>query len=133
MRYIPNSPEERDEMLEIVGLSSAEELFRSIPSDVQLNRALNVTDPLAEPEVIGAMETLAAKKHGGNKTFVFRRGRLFALFADDCRSPDPALRIFYELYAVSAGNFAGNLAIHFRVSDSGLPADRNGRGERFDV
>ena len=34
MRYIPNSPEERDEMLEIVGLKSADELFRSIPSDV---------------------------------------------------------------------------------------------------
>jgi glycine cleavage system P protein (glycine dehydrogenase) subunit 1 len=61
MRYIPNSPEERDEMLEIVGLSSAEELFRSIPDDVKLNRSLNVTEPLAEPEVIAAMENFAAK------------------------------------------------------------------------
>ena len=61
MRYIPNSPEEREEMLEIVGLKSADELFRSIPSDVQLNRALKITEPLAEPEVIGAMEALAAR------------------------------------------------------------------------
>ena len=59
MRYIPNSPEERGEMLTIVGLDSAEELFRSIPKDAQLNRALNVTEPLAEPEVIGGMEKLA--------------------------------------------------------------------------
>jgi glycine dehydrogenase subunit 1 len=82
MRYIPNSLEERQEMLEIVGLKSADELFRSIPSDVQLNRALEITEPLAEPEVIAAMENLAEKKHGGSQNFVFRRGRLFALLAD---------------------------------------------------
>lgn len=67
MRYIPNSPEEREEMLEIVGLKSADELFRSIPADVQLNRALNVTEPLAEPEVIGAMEAMADKNTASKK------------------------------------------------------------------
>jgi glycine dehydrogenase subunit 1 len=54
-------------MLEIVGLASADELFRSIPNDVQLNRALNVTEPLAEPEVIAAMESLAAKNTAAGK------------------------------------------------------------------
>lgn len=67
MRYIPNSPEEREEMLKIVGLNSADELFRSIPSDVLLNRKLEVTDPLAEIEVIGAMEKLAAKNTAAQK------------------------------------------------------------------
>ncbi len=67
MRYIPNSPEERDEMLAIVGLSNAKELFRSIPENVQLNRALNVTDPLAESEVIAAMESMAAKNTAATK------------------------------------------------------------------
>jgi len=61
MRYIPNSPEERAEMLEIVGLASPEELFRSIPKDVQLNRVLNVTEPLAEPTLIAGFEKMAAK------------------------------------------------------------------------
>lgn len=59
MRYIPNSPEEREEMLEIVGLTSADELFRSIPENVRLGRKLNVTEALAEPEVIGEMDRLA--------------------------------------------------------------------------
>lgn len=68
MRYIPNSPEERGEMLKIVGLNSADELFRSIPRDVQLNRALNVTEPLAEIEVINSMERLAAKNTAARKT-----------------------------------------------------------------
>lgn len=68
MRYIPNSPEERQEMLEEIGLSSAEELFRSIPADVLLNRKLNVTEPLAENEVISFMETLAEKNAASRKT-----------------------------------------------------------------
>jgi glycine dehydrogenase subunit 1 len=67
MRYIPNSPEERQEMLAAVGLASAEELFRSIPADVQLGRRLEITEPLAEPEVIATMEGLAAKNSGATK------------------------------------------------------------------
>jgi glycine dehydrogenase subunit 1 len=68
MRYIPNSPEERDEMLKVVGLNSPDELFRSIPQDVQLNRQLNVTEPLAEIEVIGAMDRLAERNIAARKT-----------------------------------------------------------------
>lgn len=67
MRYIPNSPEERDEMLAAVGLTSAQELFRSIPDDVQLNRPLRITQPLAEPEVISALEAIAAKNTAVSK------------------------------------------------------------------
>ena len=68
MRYIPNSPEERAEMLATIGLNSAEELFRSIPNDVRLQRALNVTEPLAESEVIASLETMAAKNTGATKS-----------------------------------------------------------------
>lgn len=67
MRYIPNSPEERGEMLAVVGLDSAEELFRSIPKEVQLGRKLNITDPLAENEVIAEMEAMAAKNTAATK------------------------------------------------------------------
>ncbi len=67
MRYIPNSPEERSEMLEIVGLNEAAELFRSIPADIQLGRKLNVTDPLAEPEVMAEMESMAARNTAATK------------------------------------------------------------------
>lgn len=67
MRYIPNSPEERGEMLKVVGLNSADELFRSIPSDVQLNRKLNITEPLAEPTLIAGFEKMAAKNTAAQK------------------------------------------------------------------
>lgn len=67
MRYIPNSPDERQEMLAEIGLSNMGELFRSIPADVQLGRELNVTDPLAEPEVIATMEEMAARNTAATK------------------------------------------------------------------
>ena len=54
-------------MLDVVGLNSAAELFRSIPQDVRLNRALNVTEALAESEVIAAMERFAAKNTAATK------------------------------------------------------------------
>ena len=54
-------------MLSLLGLSNAGELFRSIPNDVQLNRPLNVTDLLAESEVIAAMEAMAAKNTAATK------------------------------------------------------------------
>ncbi len=54
-------------MLAIVGLSGADELFRSIPADVQLDRQLNVTEPLAESEVIAEMERMAAKNTAATK------------------------------------------------------------------
>ncbi len=61
MRYIPNSPEERAEMLASIGLSSHDDLFRSIPSDVLLNRALKITEPIAESQVISPMESMTEK------------------------------------------------------------------------
>lgn len=54
-------------MLAIVGLKSPDELFRSIPKEVQLGRKLAVTDPLAESEVIGALEAMAAKNTAATK------------------------------------------------------------------
>ena len=54
-------------MLGVIGLESADDLFRSIPADVQLKRRLEITDALAEPEVIAAMETLAAQNTGATK------------------------------------------------------------------
>ena len=67
MRYIPNSPEERADMLADIGLNDAEDLFRSIPKDVHLGRALKITDPLAESEVIAEMEAMAAKNSAAVK------------------------------------------------------------------
>jgi glycine dehydrogenase subunit 1 len=67
MRYIPNSPEERAEMLREVGLNSADELFRSLPAEIKLNRSLSVTDAVAEMDLIAAFEEMAAKNSAAKK------------------------------------------------------------------
>jgi glycine dehydrogenase subunit 1 len=61
VRYIPNSPEERQEMLRGLGLDSAEGLFDSIPSDVILRRPLDTPAALSESELLERFETMAAK------------------------------------------------------------------------
>ncbi len=80
MRYIPNSPGEQNEMLEEIGLSSRDELFRSIPADVLLNRKLNVTEPLAENEVINEMNSFADQNSAAKKTS-FLGGGVYSHFS----------------------------------------------------
>jgi glycine dehydrogenase subunit 1 len=58
LRYIPNSPEERTEMLEAIGLKSAEQLFDSIPHELRLQRALNTPAALSEIELLDKFERL---------------------------------------------------------------------------
>src|SRR5258708_25720193 len=45
----------------------------------------------------------------------------------------PARRVFDVIYAVSGGDFAGDAAGDFRVSDADVSADGAGSGERVDV
>jgi glycine dehydrogenase subunit 1 len=68
LRYIPNSPEERKEMLESIGLASAEELFDSIPSDLLLKRPLNTPAALSEIELLNRFEQMGARNAGARRT-----------------------------------------------------------------
>jgi glycine dehydrogenase subunit 1 len=61
VRYIPNSPEERQEMLHGLGLGSAEELFDSIPADIILKAPLQTPAALSEIELLERFEALAAR------------------------------------------------------------------------
>ncbi|MET0622398.1 MAG: aminomethyl-transferring glycine dehydrogenase subunit GcvPA [Pyrinomonadaceae bacterium] len=67
MRYIPNSPEERQEMLRGLGLGSAEELFDSIPPDVLLKRPLDTPAALSEPELLERFEAMASKNSAARR------------------------------------------------------------------
>jgi glycine dehydrogenase subunit 1 len=61
LRYIPNSPKERAEMLHQIGLQSAEELFDSIPEDLRLRRRLETPFALSEIELLSGFELMAAR------------------------------------------------------------------------
>ena len=68
MRYIPNAPEERAEMLHQIGLNSAAELFDSIPRDLRLSGNLNTPAALSEIELLAGSEQLAARNSGARRT-----------------------------------------------------------------
>src|SRR6266567_113198 len=61
MRYIPNSPDERQAMLADIGLKSIEDLFDQIPQQLRLNEPIGVGDPISEPELLEYFRTLASR------------------------------------------------------------------------
>jgi glycine dehydrogenase subunit 1 len=61
LRYIPNSPDERAEMLQTVGLEKAEELFSSIPADLRLRALLKTPAALSEMELLAGFEATATR------------------------------------------------------------------------
>ncbi|MEJ2008330.1 MAG: aminomethyl-transferring glycine dehydrogenase subunit GcvPA [Acidobacteriota bacterium] len=52
MRYLPNSPRDRAEMLRALGYSSIEELFSQIPEQIRFQGRLNLPGPLSEQEIL---------------------------------------------------------------------------------
>lgn len=51
MRYIPSTKEQQEEMLKEIGVSSFQELIKSIPESIKLNRKLNIPPALSEFEL----------------------------------------------------------------------------------
>jgi glycine dehydrogenase subunit 1 len=67
LRYIPNSPDERAEMLDRIGVSSMENLFDSIPADLRLRRELNVPHALSELELLKKFDGAATRNPAANR------------------------------------------------------------------
>jgi len=64
MDFIPNTNKDREEMLKTVGVSSVNELFKDIPSEILLKENLKINRALSESEVKGKLKKIADK----NKT-----------------------------------------------------------------
>ena len=61
MRYIPNTPEQQQEMLHQLGLSSLDDLFSDIPKEALLQKPLDLPESLSESELLHHMESLASR------------------------------------------------------------------------
>lgn len=59
--YVPSTLQERQEMLESIGLSSIDQLFSHIPDELKLKGELNLPSGMSELEVSSAMKKIAAK------------------------------------------------------------------------
>ncbi|MTI94909.1 MAG: aminomethyl-transferring glycine dehydrogenase subunit GcvPA [Firmicutes bacterium] len=62
-RYLPNTPEQRREMLAAIGVEKIEDLFADIPGKLRFKRDHNLPHPMAEPALVTHMESLAAKNN----------------------------------------------------------------------
>ena len=69
-QYLPNTPEQRRQMLEAIGVGSVEELFSYIPEKLRLNRPLNLPHPMAEARLMAHMEELAGRNEVGAVSFL---------------------------------------------------------------
>lgn len=61
MRYLPHTPKEIAEMLEVVGQSSLDDLFRSIPPDLKLKEDLKLPLALSEMELRSELLKISKK------------------------------------------------------------------------
>ena len=67
MNYIPVTEQEKEAMLQEIGVSSIEELFRDIPEDLRLKEELKLPKGLSEYETRKALIKLASKNIDTNQ------------------------------------------------------------------
>lgn len=67
MRYIPNSPDERAEMLRQIGAASIDSLFDSIPEDLRLRQDLAVPAALSELELLAKFEQTGTRNPAASR------------------------------------------------------------------
>jgi glycine dehydrogenase subunit 1 len=66
--YLSLTDDDRDQMLEAIGVSSVDELFRDIPESVRFERELDLEPALSEPELVKHLADLAARNaHTGQE------------------------------------------------------------------
>ncbi|NLL34515.1 MAG: aminomethyl-transferring glycine dehydrogenase subunit GcvPA [Clostridiales bacterium] len=70
-RYIPNTEADLTCMLDRLGLSSIDELFRDIPRELLLENGLDLPEALSEQELISKMMGLSKKNSGVNELTCF--------------------------------------------------------------
>ncbi|HGO3582321.1 TPA: aminomethyl-transferring glycine dehydrogenase subunit GcvPA [Staphylococcus aureus] len=60
-RYIPLTEKDKQEMLQTIGAKSIGELFSDVPSDILLNRDLNIAEGEAETTLLRRLNRIASK------------------------------------------------------------------------
>src|SRR5881296_3181427 len=70
MRYIPNSPADRRQMLAEIGRDSIEQLFAGIPEKLRLRHLLDIPQALTEPELVEYFRRRAAKNAADSTSFL---------------------------------------------------------------
>jgi glycine dehydrogenase subunit 1 len=74
MRFIPHTKTDIAAMLEVLGVSSIEELIAHVPASLRANATINLPQGLGEPEVAAELSALAARNRGAREFACFLGG-----------------------------------------------------------
>ena len=61
MKYIPHTPDDIRAMLDVIGVSSLEDLYAEVPEELKLHRELDIPQPKSEIEVRRIIRAMADK------------------------------------------------------------------------
>ncbi|MDA7951415.1 MAG: aminomethyl-transferring glycine dehydrogenase subunit GcvPA [Pirellulaceae bacterium] len=109
MPYLYNTAEEQQEMLQFIGAASLDELFSDIPSDIQMDRPLNLPPALNELALTQHMTALGNKNLVGGEVPCFLGGGSYDHFIPSVVDAISSRGEFYTSYTpyqpeVSQGN-----------------------------
>lgn len=71
MRYVPHTPEDIREMLDVIGADDVSELFAAIPDRLKMDRALDLPEPLPECLLSYRLEELSARNTDSTRVPTF--------------------------------------------------------------
>ncbi len=80
MGFVPNTEEDRQEMLKAIGVSSFEELISDIPPEIRLKEDLKLPEPLSEYEVLKELREISEKNLDLNHAISFLGGGAYDHF-----------------------------------------------------
>ncbi|MEW6439414.1 MAG: aminomethyl-transferring glycine dehydrogenase subunit GcvPA [bacterium] len=71
MRYFPHTPEDVSEMLQAIGASGLEDLFKTVPETCRRGKPLDLPEPLTEWELSALVSGLADTVEGSSRRKVY--------------------------------------------------------------
>ncbi|MCC7085229.1 MAG: aminomethyl-transferring glycine dehydrogenase subunit GcvPA [Pirellulales bacterium] len=114
MPYILNTPADQKAMLEAIGVGLIDDLFAQIPSELRLNRPLNLPPALTELELTAHMERLAAQNAACGEKVCFLGGGSYDHFVPAVVDDVAGRGEFYTSYTPYQAEVSqGNLQVFF--------------------
>jgi glycine dehydrogenase subunit 1 len=109
MSYLLNNPQDRQSMLEAIGVTSIDELFAGIPDTLRLHRPLDLPAAMGELELTQHMQALSARNAHAGKEICFLGGGSYDHFIPAVVDTLSSRGEFYTSYTpyqpeVSQGN-----------------------------
>lgn len=98
MSFIPNTDEDRKQMLETIGVDSFEDLINNIPDELKLKRKLKLPEPLSELELLNELQAIAQKNHAASEAICFLGGGAYDHFIPAAVGHITSRSEFYTAY-----------------------------------